>query len=259
MTLQEDLLASLSCTEADAIKNIIFRKPFIYYGVITKVEGEGIVKVVPSVIDREGDYFEIDCVLATIASQSVAVCIVPHVGDKVMVFSPMNYSNKMFLKENDGTLLAENSRGYSIFTGIAVLWNQVQKGTHLNLVDIDDGSISVKISYKDDKYQAELTIDDKGKLVYKNPKASVTIADDGGFDFDNGKAKVTVDASGNVTINTEGKFTFKNKSGKNLYTILKGTFQVLNQSLKTFGSPASHQVVPSQFQTQEADLDALMV
>lgn len=314
MTFQEDILASLSVTEADAIKNIVSRKPFIYFGVITKVEGEGIVKVIPSVIDKEEDYFEIDCVLATVASQSVAVRIVPHVGDKVMVFSPMSYSNKMFLKENNGTLLAENSRGYSIFTGIAVLWNQVQKSTHLNWLDVDDGkitahlaydtensteeepinnllfsanetgsidvsskylkddevynvvfsvnsdgNISVKSSYKDDEYQSELSIDDKGKLVYKNPKASVTIADDGSFDFDNGKAKVTIDASGNVTVDTEGKFTFKNKSGKNLYTILKGTFQVLNQSLKTFGSPASHQVVPSQFQTQEADLDELMM
>ena len=260
MTLEEDLLSALSITQADAIRNIIAGKPFAYFGVIKEVVGDGIVRVVPSVIEGEDGYFEVDCVLATIASQSFAVKVIPHAGDKVRVYSPMRYSNKMFLAENNSSLIAESSRGYSIFTGIAVLENQCQTVTHKNCITVDDGSIEAKLAYdrNNGKNNAVLKIEASGKLSYENPKASFSVSEDGSFSFDNGKATITIDDSGNVSINTAGKLTFKNKSGKNLYTILKGTFGILNKTLSTFGSPANHQVTPDQFSQQEADLDALM-
>lgn len=260
MKYEKDLLASLTMTEADAMNNIIAGKPFSYFGVITEVTGNGVVKVVPSVIESEEGYFEVNCVLATIASQSVTVKIEPHVGDKVRVYSPQRYSNKMFLLENNSPLIAKNSRGYSLFTGIAVLENQYQVGMHKNYISIDNGKVETHLAYdKDnDTNNAVLKIDGKGKLTYSNPKATVTVSDDGSFTLENEKTTLTIDSSGKITLETDGKFSFKNASGKNLYTILKGTFQVLNQSLSTFGSPASHVVRPQQFALQEADLDALM-
>lgn len=227
MTFQEDILASLSVTEADAIKNIISRKPFIYYGVITKVEGEGIVKVVPSVIGREEDYFEIDCVLATVASQSVAVRIVPHVGDKVMVFSPMNYSNKMFLKKNNGTLLAKNSRGYSIFTGIAVLWNQVQKEDHHNYIVVDSGTVEVHLAYDEEEgaNKAVVTIDSDGAFTYSNPNTTLSIG-----------------ADGNISVTTAGKYSLSN-GDTDLLSVFTELINVL-KTFKTVGSPSTQSTSP---------------
>lgn len=227
MTTQEDLLGALSVTETDAIKRIISRTPFVYLGVISEVVSEGIVKVVPSVIGSEKEFFEVDCVLATIASQSLAIKVVPHVGDKVRVYSPMNYSNKMFLKSNDGTLLAENSRGYSVFTGIAVLENQFQNGTHLNIITIDDGKIEANLAYDSENNvnNLQLTVGADGEVTVKNPNATVTIG-----------------ADGNVTVSTSGKYVIKNED-TDLLTVFKELKGVLEQ-FKTVGSPSTQSTSP---------------
>ena len=72
------------------------------------------------------------------------------------------------------------------------------------------------------------------------------------------KAKISIDTEGNITVDAmQGKIALKNSSAS-LYTILKDTLQVLNTSLATSGSPASHVVNPQQFSTQATQLDQLM-
>jgi DNA-directed RNA polymerase subunit RPC12/RpoP len=73
----------------------------------------------------------------------------------------------------------------------------------------------------------------------------------------NSNTTISVDKNGNVTINAKGKISLKNNSA-NLYSILDGMLTVLNNSLATAGSPASHTVVPAQFQTQQTQLGQLM-
>ena len=70
--------------------------------------------------------------------------------------------------------------------------------------------------------------------------------------------KLTGNKEGNITVDAmQGKIALKNNSAS-LYTILKDTLQVLNTSLATSGSPASHVVNPQQFSTQASQLDQLM-
>lgn len=126
-----------------------------------------------------------------------------------------------------------------------------------------DGSMSIKTGVdKDDKQLTGIVIDTTGNV-------SITTYDDG-----KEKASFKINHNGTISITTtdsysitgtngvvidgkDGKVSIKNGQ-KNLYTILSGMLDILNESLATQGSPAAHTVVPNQFKKQAADLDALM-
>ena len=133
---------------------------------------------------------------------------------------------------------------------------------HLNsndgkfMFDIDnaDGDISSKITCND----ATAEINKDSEITVENSKASAKIDKDGAVTItSNSNTTISVDKDGNVTINAKGKISLKNNSA-NLYSILDGMLTVLNNSLATAGSPASHTVVPAQFQTQQTQLGQLM-
>lgn len=275
MSYRQDLLRSLHMNETDVIRNMIHKCPIIYYGIVDSIpekDGEpveGVVNVIPSVISREDDMFIITCVLAGTASSSVAVKSVPHVGDKVLVFSPVNYKNTMFSKERRNTTVSKDSYGYSIFTGIAVLINQLNVTDHKNTIVFDsgkieaklaydeendvnhlilntgaDGSIDLKLSYSSDDsdYITKVSADASGNINCSNTKASVSISSDGVMTLSNENTTLTIGSDGNVSIQTKGKFTFKNDT-TDLKTSLSELMSII-KSLKTFGSPAQHQLLP---------------
>lgn len=87
---------------------------------------------------------------------------------------------------------------------------------------------------------------------------SVVMNGDGVVVTANTGAVITIAQNGAITLDAKtGKVSIKN-SMTDLYTILSGMLQILNSSLATFGSPASHTVVPQQFVQQSTYLDLLM-
>lgn len=121
-------------------------------------------------------------------------------------------------------------------------------------VDNADGDISTKVTCND----ATADINKDSEITVTNPKASAKIDKDGAVTItSNTNTKINIDKNGNITLEAKGKISLKNSSA-NLFSILDGMLNILNTSLATAGSPASHTVVPSQFQAQQTQLGQLM-
>lgn len=224
------------------VETIIKKRCIIDYGIIEAIpeNTKGVVEVAVAVSTTPQNMYYLTCVLANIASSSFTVNIEPSVGDRVLVVYPRLYDEKMFNvpdSDEDKTkvILNEKANGYNIMSGIAILLNQYKKDSHERLLDITKETI--KLTFNDN--QLELNKDNE-----------ITVS--------NGKAEVKVDKDGNITVDAKtGKITLKNSSSS-LYDILNGMLQILNTSLATAGSPASHTVVPNQFSTQSSQLGQLM-
>lgn len=222
------------------VETIIKKRCIIDYGIIESIPAKGVVEVAVAVSTTLQNMYYLTCVLANIASSSFTVNIEPSVGDRVLVVYPRLYDEKMFNvpdSDEDKTrvILNEKANGYNIMSGIAILLNQYKKDSHERLLDITKETI--KLTFNDN--QLELNKDNE-----------ITVS--------NGKAEVKVDKDGNITVDAKtGKITLKNSSSS-LYDILNGILQILNTSLATAGSPASHTVVPNQFSTQSTQLGQLM-
>ena len=80
------------------------------------------------------------------------------------------------------------------------------------------------------------------KICITNNKSTVTIENEE-ITIDNGKATISIDASGNVNIETSGKFTFKNDT-TNLKEVLKELKKEV-YNLVTTGSQATQQTSPA--------------
>lgn len=241
--MSSEMSKALWITQADMIRGIIGSKDIIYFGIVKEVIGRGVVVVKPSVIEKEEDYFEVACVVINTASASCSIEIDAQEGDKVLVVSPKMYQNKMFQTDKKGTIVNEGAQGYNQFTGLAILMNQYQEGKYKNYVKVNKGIIEAK--FADGK--GEFNLGENGALKYKNEKANIEIKDSGEIEIKNEKASVKVGADGNIVINTEGKYTIKNNV-TDLKTILSDLVNII-KSLQTYGSPASHTVMPTS-QTQ---------
>lgn len=232
---QDKMLKTVFTSQSDSIQQVIKRTCIVDYGVITKVLGKNIVRVGISVADSVEDVQVITCTLVTLCSTSLSVNIEASVGDKVLVVFPRHYNPKMFDVDNKDPIIDSTCKGYTRLAGLAFLVNQFDPDKHKRLLDITQETI--KFTFNDN--QLEINKDNE-----------ITVS--------NGKAEVKVDKNGNITVDAKtGKITLKNSSSS-LYDILNGMLQILNTSLATAGSPASHTVVPNQFTTQSTQLGQLM-
>lgn len=211
-----NLLVQEECLNlGTVIEAIIKRSCIIDYGIVQKVVAEGVVDVSVAVAKTEQDIVCMTCVLANIASSSLTVNVVPHVGDRVLVVYPRMYDDKMFAvpdgdtKQN--TIVNPVAKGYNLMSGIAILMNQYKKASHENVITVEDGKINAKLN------KVEITTTADGDIMLKNPKATVSI-----------------DKNGNVSINAKGKYTFKNDT-----TDLLSVISNLNSILKTLSTTGS--------------------
>lgn len=254
---------SFDYSDGDMVRSLIEQEFIIGYGTVNDVPEDGLVSVVMSVAKGMDSVCSIVCPYASaLMSSSLAVDIKPKAGDKVILLSPQFFDNDMFSTEQTEPIVNPHALGYSPLACVAVPMTQYREGEYKNLVTVDNGTISAKLAYDADKdaNQAELTIDAKGKLEYKNPKVTVTVSDDGSFTVENEKTTITIGSDGNLEIETDGKFTFKNNT-TDLKTVLSDLATEI-KNLQTYGSPATHTVTPTSQTSitawKTSELDALL-
>ena len=246
-----------------AVQAMISRSCIVDFGVIQKADKKGIVEVAVSVADSSEDIKYITCVLANTASSSVTVNIKPNVGDKVIVLYPRRFDSKMFSTDNKDVIVNKNARGYNLFSGIALLCNQYKVNSHKNLITLEDGTVTIQLVYNedDDKNKVIASINSDGELVYSsNENFNLNVNKDGSFELasnnvqittnsndevsiTNGKATVKIDSSGNVTVETSGKYKFKNNT-TDLKSVIDGLAKEV-ENLITVGSPATQSTSPA--------------
>ena len=246
-----------------AVQAMISRSCIVDFGVIQKADKKGIVEVAVSVADSSEDIKYITCVLANSASSSVTVNIKPNVGDKVIVLYPRRFDSKMFSADNKDVIVNKNARGYNLFSGIALLCNQYKVNSHKNLITLEDGTVTIQLVYNedDDKNKVIASINSDGELAYSsNENFNLNVNKDGSFELasnnvqittnsndevsiTNGKATVKIDTSGNVTVETSGKYKFKNNT-TDLKSVIDGLAKEV-ENLTTVGSPATQSTSPA--------------
>lgn len=246
-----------------AVQAMISRSCIVDFGVIQKADKKGIVEVAVSVADSSEDIKYITCVLANTASSSVTVNIKPNVGDKVIVLYPRRFDSKMFSADNKDVIVNKNARGYNLFSGIALLCNQYKVNSHKNLITLEDGTATIQLVYNedDDKNKVIASINSDGELAYSsNDNFNLNVSKDGSFELasnnvqittnsndevsiTNGKATVKIDSSGNVTVETSGKYKFKNNT-TDLKSVIDGLAKEV-ENLITIGSPATQSTSPA--------------
>ncbi len=246
-----------------AVQTMISRSCIVDFGVIQKADKKGIVEVAVSVADSSEDIKYITCVLANTASSSVTVNIKPNVGDKVIVLYPRRFDSKMFSTDNKDVIVNKNARGYNLFSGIALLCNQYKVNSHKNLITLEDGTATIQLVYNedDDKNKVIASINSDGELVYSsNENFNLNVNKDGSFELasnnvqittnsndevsiTNRKATVKIDSSGNVTVETSGKYKFKNNT-TDLKSVIDGLAKEV-ENLITIGSPAKQSTSPA--------------
>ena len=246
-----------------AVQAMISRSCIVDFGVIQKADKKGIVEVAVSVADSSEDIKYITCVLANTASSSVTVNIKPNVGDKVIVLYPRRFDSKMFSTDNKDVIVNKNARGYNLFSGIALLCNQYKVNSHKNLITLEDGTVTIQLVYNedDDKNKVIASINSDGEFAYSsNENFNLNVNKDGSFELasnnvqittnsndevsiTNGKATVKIDSSGNVTVETPGKYKFKNNT-TDLKSVIDGLAKEV-ENLITVGSPATQSTSPA--------------
>lgn len=276
--MANNILETLGQSEADTLHRVINNTFIVEMGIVKDIPSDGIVTVEMSVANDAENIVVTNCVLANFASSSVTVNIKPNVDDKVLVLFPRKFAGGMFNPETNEPIISEAVTGYCMTGGIAILMNQYQEAFHKNFIDVSDGKLTMKLAYSEDDEKNLLVLEtnELGEITLQtNDNFTETINKDGELDIKcndtninvnksneiaitTGKAKVNIDSSGNITIDAMGgKLSLKNDRAS-LFNILNGMLQILNSSLATEGSPASHTVVPQQFSQQSTQLGQLM-
>lgn len=276
--MANNILETLGQSEADMLHRVINNTFIVEMGIVKDIPSDGIVTVEMSVANDAEKIVVTNCVLANFASSSVTVNIKPNIDDKVLVLFPRKFAGGMFNPETNEPIISEAVTGYCMTGGIAILMNQYQEAFHKNFIDVSDGKLTMKLAYSEDDEKNLLVLEtnELGEITLQtNDNFTETINKDGELDIKcndtninvnksneiaitTGKAKVNIDSSGNITIDAMGgKLSLKNDKAS-LFSILDGMLKILNSSLATAGSPASHTVVPQQFSQQSTQLGQLM-
>lgn len=276
--MPNNILETLGQSEADTLHRVINNTFIVEMGIVKDIPSDGIVTVEMSVANDAENIVVTNCVLANFASSSVTVNIKPNIDDKVLVLFPRKFAGGMFNPETNEPIISEAVTGYCMTGGIAILMNQYQEAFHKNFIDVSDGKLTMKLAYSEDDEKNLLVLEtnELGEITLQtNDNFTETINKDGELDIKcndtninvnksneiaitTGKAKVNIDSSGNITIDAMGgKLSLKNDKAS-LFSILDGMLKILNSSLATAGSPASHTVVPQQFSQQSTQLGQLM-
>lgn len=201
---QDQMLKAFFSKQSDAVQQVINRTCIVDFGIIIKVMGKNVVKVGLSVADNPEDVQIITCTLVNFCSSSVAVNVEAVEGDKVLVVFPRHYNPKMFNTGNKNPIIDSTVKGYSRYAGLAMLVNQFNESSY---------------------------------------KTTVTVNKDNEITVDNQKAKVFIDRNGNVSIETQGKYTIKNNI-TDLKDVIDGLAKEL-ENLTTVGSPATQATSPA--------------
>lgn len=233
-----------------SVEAIIKRSCIVDFGIVQKVRDgvKGIVDVSLAVGRTKQDMIIMTCVLASIASASFAVDVAPNVGDRVLVVYPRLYDEKMFTvsdveAEKTNIIINANARGYNLTAGIAILLNQYKENAHKNFLHIENGTVDLKLAFKNNDNLFTLTINADGEATLKSNGITVSMNKDNEVTVTTGKATVKIDKDGNVSIEAQGKYTIKNSS-TDLQKVIDGLAQKLEQ-LITVGSPATQATSPA--------------
>lgn len=237
----------------DVIRGIIEGKWIVQHGIIQKIIKDGIVLVTPSVVATASDYMAVTCVLCSFGGSSAVLDIAPKIHDKVLIFSPRNYDSDMFGNPSGETKVNRESQGYSPFTCMAVLLSQFGSENCHNRITLDGGKVKALLGYnaEDDYFNLDLELKEDGSVIVKQSydkdnssyKVNVSVNADGSMSVSNEKASISISSSGDITIETEGKYTIKSGS-LTLESILEDLASEIKQ-LVTTGSPATQQTSPA--------------
>ena len=260
MTNTENINSAMQLSFSYAVQRMINKSCIIDFGIVKKVVANGVVNVLVSVAKNTRDVRIITCAVANIASSTFTIDTVLKEDDKVLVVYPRRYTPEMFDYDKNDVIINEYATGYNLLSGIAIPISQYKESSYFNLLKLEEGKLDLKLAYNkdDEENKFSLAVDDKGNVTLNCATINLNIAEDSEIVIETPKAKISIDTEGNITVDAmQGKIALKNNSAS-LYTILKDTLQVLNTSLATSGSPASHVVNPQQFSTQATQLDQLM-
>lgn len=237
------LLENISKNESDMLRKFVGNTFIVEFGIIKEIPAEGIVTVEMSVADKADDIIITNCVYANLASSSFALYVKPTVDDKVIVLFPRKFSGAMFQKANNEAILTECSNGYSVTGGIAIPLNQYQETVHKNSINFADGAMSLKLASSDNSNLFTLDVSSSGTFTLKSNSVELSFSSDNSINIKNGKATITVDADGNVTVDTKGKYNFKN-AVTSQKEVIDGLAQEL-ENLTTTGSASAQETSPA--------------
>lgn len=196
---EPNFIAGGQCLDfVSSVEAIIKRSCIIDYGIVQDVPADGIVDVSVAVSDTAQNMFYMTCVLANIASSSVAIDVKPNIGDRVLVVYPRIYDEKMFTVSDDNKkkreiIVNEQAKGYNLLSGIAILLNQCKKASHKNVIKFDDGKLDIKLAYdkNSNKNLLNISTDKNGAISLSNDNCELEIDKDGYLSYKNKKDNKT--------------------------------------------------------------------
>lgn len=162
--MSDNILAEMDNIDMlSALQTLIKRSCIIDFGIVKSVRSKGLVDVEVAVSSTKQNIVVVTCVLANISSKALTINVEPSVGDKVMVFYPRTYDNKMF--STTETIVNPRARGYNLLSGIAFLMNQYQTASHKNIFNVSpNGSLSL-ITKDGDNTIMSLTANSEGMNI----------------------------------------------------------------------------------------------
>ena len=230
----ETIGKALSYSQSAMVKGIINRTLIVEWGTIKAVVGKGVVEVLLAVTDRPENTTIVTCTLVSPCSASVALDIIPNVGDKVLVLSPRRFDVDMFdVTENTEVIENPDFSGYNNLSCIAILFNQVRGGTYKNVITFDGGNLTVQLAYSssDDAPLLSIITNEEGQITVANKFGTVVMDKDGYVSYerkqdDTVKSKLSFTANGFSMQDENGNTIVSSKSGNDKIITINGQLKV---------------------------------